>query len=272
MTKLDARQEADLARSLEATPELLPLLPDLLCDLWDLGSWPARIVELLRPLDLPVGPTRVLELGCGKGAVAICIARELGFQVVGVDLLPAFLLEADERAAAHGVAELCRFQRGDLRDMVCQARGFDVVVLASVGDVLGPLAACVDALRHTVRAGGFLVIDEGFLSAADTLDSPGYESCVSHEEALRQLTSHGESLLAEVITPAHDLQAMNQRYMTSIRRRADDLAERWPQHAEAVRWYVRNQERECRVLERHYTGATWLLQRGPRDGQAADDV
>ena len=56
MPKLDARQEADLARSLEATPELLPLLPDLLCDLWDLGSWPARIVELLRPLDLPVGP------------------------------------------------------------------------------------------------------------------------------------------------------------------------------------------------------------------------
>jgi len=136
--------------------------------------------------------------------------------------------------------------------------------------VLGPLADCVEALRQTVRAGGLLVIDDGFLSTADELDSPGYESVVSHEEALRQLTRHGDSLLAEVITPAQDLRAMNHRYMTSIRRRADELAERAPEHAESIRWYVGNQERECRLLEAHYTGATWLLQRGPRDGHADD--
>lgn len=55
-----------VAYALEAPPELLPFLPELLADLDELGSDAAQIAGILR--DLPLPPTtQVVDLGCGKG-------------------------------------------------------------------------------------------------------------------------------------------------------------------------------------------------------------
>ncbi|MFC1543543.1 SAM-dependent methyltransferase [Candidatus Neomarinimicrobiota bacterium] len=86
--------EKSVAENLEIDERLLPYLPELWADLWALGSFPDLIVEMLKPLGLPGAETSVLDLGCGKGAVSVTLAKELGFNVVGVDGFRPFLDEA----------------------------------------------------------------------------------------------------------------------------------------------------------------------------------
>lgn len=250
-----------VAASLETTPELLPLLPELLADIQELGSSPRDVVDILRPLGLPPTGTRALDLGCGKGAIAIALARELACEVVGVDAVGAFVEEAERRAGAAGVSALCRFRRGDLRDALRSAEPVDVLVYASVGPVLGNVEQTVGELRRAVRPSGYLVIDDAFLADETTASPVGYEDYASHEETVRRLTAHGDTLLKEVLEPAEDVRAVNLRNTALIRRRAERLAKRHPESARLIHEYVETQERETRVQGTSVVGATWLLQR-----------
>lgn len=132
---LPGEERRQIAESFGVDPELVSHLPELLADVQALGGWPETIVDVLRPV---AQGARVLDLGCGKGDVAIPLARELGCRVHGIDLFPPFVEEARTRAEEEGVADLCRFQVGDLRAMLEQLEGHDVAIMAAVGaSVLG---------------------------------------------------------------------------------------------------------------------------------------
>jgi SAM-dependent methyltransferase len=70
----------------------------------------AFYVDLAREADGPI-----VELAVGNGRVAIPVARETGRKVIGIDLSPAMLAQARERADAEGV-EL-ELRQGDMRDL-----------------------------------------------------------------------------------------------------------------------------------------------------------
>ena len=258
---MNERQQREIAQSFDATPELLPFIPELLADLWALGSSLDVIVELLRPLSLPAETTRVLDLGCGKGAVALTLAQEFGFQALGVDFFEPFIQEARQRAEEMGVSSRCRFMCADMRDALGEARDFDVVIYASVGRVLGRLDECIAKLRLCVRPGGYILIDDVFLISPNRIESPWYEHCANHEETLRQLTAHGDALLREVIIPAGDVKALNRQATEGIRKRAEKLAKLHPAAADSLFWYVEKQERESEIMETTAASAVWLLQR-----------
>jgi len=167
--------EKSVAQSLDATTGMLPFVPELIKDMWALGSFPDRIVELLRPFNLPPEKTRILDLGCGKGAVFITLAHELGFRAVGIDACRPFLEEAKSKAEEYRVSERCRLEYGDIRKAVQTLKDFDVVIYVSLGGTLGGFDAIVGKLRQTVRPGGYLVIDDGFLKESNKLNRAGYE-------------------------------------------------------------------------------------------------
>jgi len=65
-------RDVELARSLSAgTTELLPYLPYILQDYWELGSDPEVMVQLVKKYVNLSNNTRILDLACGKGAVSI---------------------------------------------------------------------------------------------------------------------------------------------------------------------------------------------------------
>ena len=63
-------------------------------------------VELARESEGPL-----VELAVGNGRVAIPVARETGRPVLGIDISPAMLEQARERAAAAGVELELRHER-----------------------------------------------------------------------------------------------------------------------------------------------------------------
>ncbi len=256
----------ELAAAFQVPPALLPFLPELWADLWYLGSWGEIIVDLLRPLGLPRGTTRAVDLGCGKGAVSVRLAQELGFHTLGIDFFEPFLRDARARAAAAGIAERCRFELADMREAVHRTDGFDVAIYASIGGVLGDLRRCIGAIRKTVVPGGYMVFDDGFLVGNTALDRPGYGHYVPHAAALRQLTAHGDRLLQEVRVSADDVRTMNREYTRLIERRAEAVAERHPELGGALADYLAFEAEECEVLETRVAAAVWLLERSSDEG------
>ena len=57
----------------------------------------------------------IVELAVGNGRVAIPVARETGRKVVGIDISPAMLEQARERAETEGVD--LELRQGDMRDL-----------------------------------------------------------------------------------------------------------------------------------------------------------
>lgn len=253
--------EAEIAKSMEAEPELIPYLPELVADIWALGSSPELYIELLQSLNLPPENTKVLDLGCGKGAVAITMADKLGFSVLGVDGFKPFLEEAKQKAVEHKVSERCRFEFADVREFVKSARGFDVVVYASVGNILGGFAEYVGKLRRTVRPGGYILIDDCFLKGSIGIERKGYEYIVPRDETLKQLTSYGDKILREVVFTDEETRAFNRQFQELISRRGKELIEKQPELVDTISQYLKNQEVGCEVIDKYFAGAVWLIER-----------
>ncbi|HEV2767687.1 MAG TPA: class I SAM-dependent methyltransferase [Acidimicrobiales bacterium] len=100
-----------------------------------------------------LGPTSVLDAGCGTGRVARELARR-GIDVVGVDA------DAEMLATARAKASGLDWRLGDLTTVELPASHFDVVVLA--GNVMifvepGTEHAVVANLAPTLVPGGALV-------------------------------------------------------------------------------------------------------------------
>jgi ubiquinone/menaquinone biosynthesis C-methylase UbiE len=102
---------------------------------------------------------RVLEGGCGTGAVARDLAGRSGIgEVVGLDPSPVFLEKARELGA--GITNL-RFEEGDARSLAYDDGAFDAVVFHTcLCHVPGPEQALEEAFR-VLRPGGPLAIFDG---------------------------------------------------------------------------------------------------------------
>ncbi|MCA8948028.1 MAG: class I SAM-dependent methyltransferase, partial [Planctomycetes bacterium] len=217
------------------------------------------LIELLRPAGLGSG-SRVLDLGCGKGAQARALAREFGCRVDGVDGIPAFVDYATRHAADAGLAAQCRFRQGDVRRVVRRARGYDVVCMLALGDLFGDAAETIGVLRECARPGGLVVLDDAFLR--DGVPRPEtLVHCFDHATTLALLQSHGDRVIGEIrsdgVADAAEYRAMT----AAIAARAGELAVRHPFDAELLANYVAQQRAEVALLEGPVVGAVWLLQR-----------
>ena len=85
--------DESVAQAMEIDVRLLPLLPELLTDLSELGSSAEQVVSALESVGVNPEST-VLDLACGKGAVAVALAQRLGVRVEGVDGFLPFLKAA----------------------------------------------------------------------------------------------------------------------------------------------------------------------------------
>ncbi|NDL68558.1 class I SAM-dependent methyltransferase [Anaerotalea alkaliphila] len=251
-----SKLEEKLAKSLTAeTTELIPFLPYLLQDLWDMGSSP-RDMEALIGKHVPAPEkAKVLDLACGKGAVGIHLAKTFGCTVKGVDLLPEFIEEARKRAVEHGVEALCSFRVEDANQAVEKERNYDIVILGAAGDVLGSPKETVEKLKPAVKPSGHILIDDAYVPEGSPMDYP------TRADWLEVFREVGVRLVDELAFDGAALTALNETQQACIRTRARELQVLHPEKTALFEGYVQSQEAECEELEGEMTALTWLLQK-----------
>lgn len=247
--------EEKLARSLTAeTTELIPYLSYLLQDLWELGTVPEDIIELISKCINMSEKYKVLDLGCGKGAVSIKIAREYSCRVRGIDLIPEFVEYAKKMAQEYKVDGLCEFYSEDINYSVTKERDYDIVVLGAVGDVLGNPEETILSLRNTVKKGGYIFIDDAY--DAEGLD----ERYPSRDKWIEIFDKTGVRLIAEKPVTDGEMTEINKANQDCIIKRSNELKKIYPEKSELFDGYIKSQQQECDDLEGNLTGVVWLLQ------------
>lgn len=255
----DNQIEQKLAGSLTAnTVEIIPFLPYLLQDIYELGSNPSSMITLIKNNIEDYPNKKVIDLGCGKGAVSISLAKELKMQVKGIDLLPAFIEEANSKANEYDVTYLCDFVVEDINQSIDSTTKYDLVILGAVGDVLGTPRETLNKLKQVVDNKGYLLIDEAYLiGQQNDVKYQNYEylTLTQWKQLFKEL--HLE-LVADLISDDSE-QHINDYNNKMISQRANELSMKYPDKKKLFDDYVESQENECDDLDNTIVGVTWLL-------------
>ncbi|MET9897823.1 methyltransferase domain-containing protein [Streptomyces sp. NPDC006446] len=121
----------------------------------DMGPNPLWLLEdLARDLDLRPG-MRVLDLGSGKGATSVFLAREYGVRVVAADWWVA-PEEVEPVLAAAGVAGEVTAVRAEAHQLPFDEESFDAIVSVDAFEYFGTADSYLPYLVKFLRPGGQL--------------------------------------------------------------------------------------------------------------------
>jgi SAM-dependent methyltransferase len=147
------------------------LPPDFVADLRRLRRWPdladsvwrspvlvelthGRLWRLVAEV-LPPPPARVLDIGCGTGALSLAIAQA-GHDVTAIDPDPT-AIELAERSAHRAPPGRLAYHRSDVATWVADEACFDVVVTSRTLHHVSEPAHALERIRRWLRPGGQLV-------------------------------------------------------------------------------------------------------------------
>jgi len=117
---------------------------------------------------LPPG-SRVLDVGCGIGGSARILARDYGFEVLGISISPAQIARAQALTPAD-LAPRCRFAVMDALALQLPDRGFDAVWSVEAGPHMPDKQRYADELLRVLRPGGLLAVADW--NRRDPVDGP----------------------------------------------------------------------------------------------------
>jgi SAM-dependent methyltransferase len=159
--------------------------PDFVADLRHLRRWPDLADSLWRsPIlvelthgrlwrlvaeALPSPSARVLDIGCGTGALSLAMAQA-GHDVTAIDPDPT-AIELAERSAHHAGPGRLAYHRSDVATFVADEAGFDVVVTSRTLHHVREPAAALGRVRRWLRPGGQLVCIDFFHDRFDRRDA-----------------------------------------------------------------------------------------------------
>ena len=114
------------------------------------------ILQMVHEVKLPQG-SRILDLGCGPGALSFDLAKR-GYRGVGLDAAPAMVQRSKLRAAAEGLSELWRYQLGDVEALPFRNECFDAAVCAGVIEYLPRDEHMLREAARVLKRGGRFVL------------------------------------------------------------------------------------------------------------------
>ena len=257
-----ATLEESVAQAMDggADGRIVPFLPYIFQDAWELGAVADTVVDLVRRRARAGARPRVLDLGCGKGAVSVKLARELGCRCLGLDAVEGFVAFAEAKAEEAGVGRLCRFEVADIRERIGVLGRFDVVVLGALGQVLGDYRTTLETFEPHLTEGGLVIVDDGYLPDDSAAAHP---QVLKRSEMRRQIAAAGMRIVEELPAPAGELERLNATLFRGLERRCAELAGKHPESRDVFEGYVRRQVEENAFLEGDVVCVVLAIGRGP---------
>jgi arsenite methyltransferase len=102
----------------------------------------------------------VLDVGCGVGATACFLARQVGCRVMGVDIREKMVERSRERAARENVVDKVEFKVADVQDLPFADNLFDAVLSESVTAFPEDKQKAVNEYARVTKSGGYMGLNE----------------------------------------------------------------------------------------------------------------
>lgn len=238
------------------TPELFPYLHYILQDFVEIGADPVVMVQLLKK-HLHPKFLRIADLGCGKGAISVALAKEFDCLITGIDAMPEFVKSAKNYADKIGVPEKCNFYTGDIRIEILSLKGFDIAILGAIGNVFGNVGETLTKVRKILNTNGYVLLDDGWSKQVENRENDIFPTSA---EYFSMIAGAGFKVVEMVIADMNDYYNVETFMMDSMRNRCNELSELYPQHNALFNRYIQNQQREFARINNELTCATLLLQ------------
>jgi ubiquinone/menaquinone biosynthesis C-methylase UbiE len=238
--------------------ELFPFLPYILQDIWEIGADPDAIIKLIRKYYNNTTELRVLDLGCGKGAVSVKISQELGCTCYGIDAIPDFIEFAQQKATEHKVNHLCIFELGDIREKVKELAGYDVAILGAIGPVFGDYFSTLSTLAKCLKENGIFIIDDAYINDNSDFSHP---LMFKKSDIVQQIEKAGMELVENDIMDRDNIVDFDDFIFDHLKKRCYELIEKYPNKQNLFLDYIRKQEFENDVLENKVIGTTLMIKK-----------
>lgn len=236
--------------------ELFPFLSYILQDIWEIGADPDAMIRLIKKHRRDTASLKILDLGCGKGAVSVRVSQAFGCRCHGIDAIPEFIAVARQKALEHKVDHLCAFETGDIREKVKDLPHHDVVILGAIGPVFGDYFSTLSTLAHCIHDHGLFIIDDGYIE-----DDSDFSHPLMHKrsELLRQIEKAGMRLLEDDIMDKEAIKDSDDQIFAHLKKRCHELIAQFPDKQALFLDYIKNQEIENDVLENKVITTTLVI-------------
>ena len=238
---------------------IVPFLPYIMQDFWDLGTPPEVVINLIQRHCDDYADLKVLDLGCGKGAASVKLAAALNCSCCGIDGIPEFIETAEKKALEYGVTKLCRFETGDIREKIKTLDKFDVIILGAVGQVFGDYYATLAALAKHLEAEGIIIINDAYIEDSSTFQHP---AVLPRRELSAQIEQAGMELIDEFAGAAGGGEYAVQ--FKNIQNRCRELAAEYPEKSSLFENYIQIQIREYDAMENEMICSMMVLKKKDR--------
>ncbi len=231
---------------------IIPYLPYILQDFWEIGTPPETIINLIKKHCKNYSSLHVLDLGSGKGAVSVKLAEELKCNCYGIDGIPEFIATANEKAQQYNVEKLCRFEIGDIREKIQSAGKYDVIVLGAIGQVFGNCYETLTTLSQHLTPEGIIIINDAYIDDTSTYTHP---TVLPRSEILKQIAQAGMKLIDE----DKDTPTDNAIEFENLQTRCRELMEKYPDKKSLFESYIQAQSDEYNALENEVIGTIFVV-------------
>ncbi|MDP2162193.1 MAG: class I SAM-dependent methyltransferase, partial [Flavobacterium sp.] len=219
---------------------------------------PEAIIKLLGKHFIDLDRLKILDLGCGKGAVSIKVAQKYGGHCYGIDAIPEFIDYAKEKAIEYKVGHLCAFITGDIREKVKALPTYDIIILGAIGPVFGDYYTTLTTLSKCLAKSGIFIIDDGYIENNSDYSHPLIQK---QEIIFRQIDSAGMQLIEDYIFQKDEIKDSDDYIFEKLKMRCDELIENYPDKKELFLNYIKKQEDENDVLENKVVCTTMVIKR-----------
>jgi cyclopropane fatty-acyl-phospholipid synthase-like methyltransferase len=238
--------------------ELFPYLPYILQDLWEIGADPEAINRLIGKHFTNIDRLKILDLGCGKGAVSIKVSQKYGCHCYGIDAIPEFIDYAKEKAIKCKVEQLNIFETGDIREKIKGLLTYDIIILGAIGPVFGDYFNTLTTLSKCLNESGIFIIDDGYIENNSDYTHPLIQK---QKTILQQIDSAGMQLIEDDIIRKDDIKDSDDYIFDNLEKRCFELINKYPDKKELFENYIKKQEIENDVLESKVVCSTMVIKR-----------
>jgi len=235
--------------------EILPYLSFLLQDLWELGSSPKDMHDLISRNIKVTKDAQILDLACGKGAVSIYLAKEFGCKVTGIDIMDEFIEIAKQKAIEYNVDHYCEFKVEDINRSVEHHSNYDIVILGAVGDVLGNPMDTLRKLARTIKNGAYILIDDAYAKTEHD------ESYLTKGKWLKIFEDLDCKLIDEIRVDEEENKSQLDEQILFLTKRVEELKKLYPDQHNLFDEYLASQQEESNELENDIIGVTMLIKK-----------